>query len=150
MEDDIKFTFRSTYFLYVHLTLKQLKSSLLPRKTKDVAEMLKKAQRASKAYDIHVYIKKNATICKISALQSDKTTRTLLWFASGFVQEAPDTELQLFLPNVPQFGEYAAFSRQKAKDCAAHTVEEKWCTWRQVFKCRCGTFVAFFLTYTVC
>ena len=28
---------------------------------------------------------------------------TLLWLASGFVQEAPDTELWHFLPNVPQF-----------------------------------------------
>ena len=47
---------------------------------------------------------------------------TLLWFASGFVREAPGHGLRRFLPNVPQFGEHAAFSRQKAPqslDCGA-------------------------------
>ena len=98
---------------------------------------------------------------------------TLLWFASGFVLEATDTELQRllpnmqrFLPNAPQFGERATFSRLKVPqslDCgalqdgalrlghqsAAHTVGEKWHTWRCVFKYRGSTFVVFFLTYTV-
>ena len=37
----------------------------------------------------------------------------LLWFASGFVQEVPGYGLQRFLPNAPQFGECATFSRQK-------------------------------------
>ena len=84
---------------------------------------------------------------------------TLLWFASGFVREAPGHGLRRFLPNVPQFGEHAAFSRQKAPqslDCGAAIqsasllVGEKRRTCRHVFKCRCSAFVAFFLTRTVC
>ena len=68
--------------------------------------------------------------------------------------------LRRFLPNAPQFGERATFSRQKAsqsKDCgalqdgalwrhqsAAHTVGEKWRTCRHVLKCCCDTLVFFF------
>ena len=84
-----------------------------------------------------------------------RTHATLLWFASEF------------LPNEPQFGKHATFSRQKASqslNCSAlqdgalqcshqsagHPVGEKQCTWRRVFKCSCDAFVVFFLTRTLC
>ena len=78
---------------------------------------------------------------------------TLLWFASGFVL---DTELCSLLPNAPRFlpntahfhgkSTAALYKTAHCDQRAVHTVEEKWCTWRRVFKCR---FAALFLTYTV-
>ena len=85
-----------------------------------------------------------------------------LWF----VREEARYEIAALLPNALQFSERTTFSRQKApqsKDCsalqdgalrhghqsAAHTVGEERRTCRHVFKCRCDTFVSFFLTLTV-
>ena len=98
-----------------------------------------------------------------------------LWICAGsvgygiaalFAKRAAIRRTRRILANAPQFGERATFSRQKAPqslNCgalqdgalrrghqsAAHTVGEKWCTWRRVFTCRRGAFVAFFLTYIV-
>ena len=119
-------------------------------------------------------VKKNATICKICVPLFDKNMCHTFMVCSGFVREAPDMELQRFLPNAPrflpnalQFGERGVFSQQKAPqstDCGAlqdnalrcghqsvaHTVGEKRHTWHHIFMCCCGAFVAFFLMYTIC
>ena len=97
----------------------------------------------------------------------DKTMHHTYMISSGFCAgSAPDSELWHFLPNVPQFGERAAFSWQKVPlslDCGAlqdsvlwhghqnvaHKVVENRHTWRHVFKGRRGALVAFSLTYTV-
>ena len=78
-------------------------------------------------------VKKNAILCKICVPQFDKTTHHNLWFASGFVWEVREYGI---LPNAPQFGECATFSRhftrrralQRGHQSVAHTVGEKRCT----------------------
>ena len=71
-----------------------------------------------------------------------RTCATLLWFASGFVREAPDMELRRFLPNVPrflpnapQFGECDAFSRQKAPQSLDYGTLKERCTAALPSKC---------------
>ena len=73
------------------------------------------------------------------------------------------TELWRFLPNAPQFGEHAAFSRQRrlnhcsvaikvrcfCHQSAALLVREKRRECCHVFKCHCGVFLEFFFTCTV-
>ena len=118
-----------------------------------------------KLFQVETYVRQKecTTTSKMCAPRFDKNTRhtfmVCLCICAGSV-------LRHFLPNALQFGECAAFSRQKAPqslDCstlqdgalwrghqnAAHMVGEKQCTWRRIFKCCCGMFVAFFLTHTV-
>ena len=120
-------------------------------------------KQKNKLRDIRCTSKRMQQFVKFVRRLLIRTRATLLWFASGFVREATDTELRHLLANAPQFSERAAFSRQKARivvlykdgalryghQSAAHTMGEKRCTWHRAFTCRRGTFVAFFLTYTV-
>ena len=117
-------------------------------------------------YIRYIYIKKNATICKICVPQSDKTTRHTRIVCLRICAGSIGYGLRQFLQNALQFSECAAFSRQKvpqSKDCGTlqdgtlqhghqsvvHTVGEKRHTWRHIFKCRGGVFVDSFLTYSV-
>ena len=107
-------------------------------------------------YGIRTYVEKNATICQICAPQSDKTMRhtfmVCLWICAG---SAGYGIAALFAKRVAIRRTHRIFTAKSGTlrcghQSAAHMVGEKWHTWRRVFKCRCGVFVAFFLTYTVC
>ena len=96
----------------------------------------------------------------------DRRIRGVIVSGESLYPLIPRYGLLCFLPNAPQFGEHTAFLRQKASqslDCCAlqdgvlqhghhsvaHTVGEKQRTWRRVLTCRCGIFVAFFMTRTI-
>ena len=99
-------------------------------------------------YPLYIwYTSKNETICKICAPIFDKNTCHTFMVASGFVWEAPNTELRLFCQARRDFCQTRRNSANVAPSChqsVAHTVGEKWRTW-----CRGFASVAFFSTYTV-
>ena len=110
--------------------------------------------------------KNNATICKVCVPLFDKKS------CHTFMVCAESTGIwncDAFLPNAPQFGERATFSRQKAPQCRKrqelrHSTRRHTAAWPSkcsafggrkvvtcchVYKCRCDTFVVFFLTLIV-
>ena len=130
--------------------------------------MPKRLANVHVGYDLrYTYVKKNTTICKICAALFDNKLRRLC--ANHW-----DTELRRFCRTRCDFCQThriftakGAAVRQKAPQSlycgalqdgalrhghqsAALLVGEKRRTCRHVFKCRCDTFVAFFLTYTIC
>ena len=68
--------------------------------------------------------KRMQPISNLCAPRFDKKRAALLWFASGFVQQARNTVLQQFLPNAPRFfqtrrnsAKCDVLSREKRQDC---------------------------------
>ena len=103
-----------------------------------------------------VYVKKNATICKICATLFDKKShRTFIvctgsagiWYCGTFCQK--DKGCGTSQDGASQDGASQDGALRRGHQSAALLVEEKRRTCRHVFKCRCVTFVAFFLMYTV-
>ena len=80
-------------------------------------------KQKNKLRDIQYTSKRIQQFVKFVRCLLIRTRATLLWFATGFVQEMLGMELQHFLPNTPQFG---TFSRQK---CAA--ILGLWCFTRR-------------------